>query len=134
MARSLAVMMTAALVLSACSQSGAPVAGLEAAAAKPDTALGRCQGANWHATGYQHGISGFSAKALKALSATCEGVGVKVNRLAYSTGRLEGLTLFCTPENGYARAVAGQPPKHNCPPALAKDFEAGYANGLAKQG
>lgn len=123
-----------AFALSACTQAGAPVAGLEAAEAKPDTVLGRCQGANWHATGYQHGISGFSAKALETLRATCEGVGVKVNRLAYSTGRLEGLTLFCTPENGYARAVAGQPPKHNCPPALTKDFETGYANGSAKGG
>ena len=96
-------------------------------------ALARCQNANWRATGYRHGLSGYPLSSLKQVTDACNGTGVKVDRLAYSTGRLEGLTLFCSTESGYQRARSGQPIDNPCPPTLAKNYEAGYVRGLAER-
>ena len=106
--------------------------GQQGAAGIAGSAVARCQNANWRATGYRHGLSGYPLSALKQVSAACDGTGVKVDRLAYSTGRLEGLGLFCSTESGYQRARAGHPIDNPCPPALAEKYEAGYAKGLAE--
>lgn len=96
-------------------------------------ALQRCRNANWQATGYRHGLSGFPLSALKDISAACEGTGAKVDRLAYSTGRLEGLALFCSTESGYRRARAGHPVANTCPPSLKEAYEAGHAKGMLER-
>ena len=120
-----------AVDLSTASQSAA-VAGAQGVAGRSaGGAQARCAGANWHATGYRHGISGYPLSALSQVNAACDGTGVKVDRLAYSTGRLEGLGLFCSIESGYRRALAGEPMDNPCPPTLAEQYEAGYARGLA---
>ncbi len=130
------------IILAGCSQPPSAVdlkAALPAPTARASTqgtavaSLARCQKANWRATGYRHGLSGYPLSALKQVSAACEGTGVKIDRLAYSTGRLEGLTLFCSTESGYRRAKAGEPIDNPCPPTLAKEYEAGYARGLAER-
>lgn len=128
----------APLALAACSQVAAPVQPTPsiqgtsqsvATRTAPDVA-NRCRGANWRATGYRHGLSGFPLDTISDLSKACEEAGIKIDRLAYSTGRLEGLGTFCTTENGYRRALAGHPAQHNCPPSLAKAFEDGHAAGV----
>lgn len=97
----------------------------------PSDIAARCRAANWRATGYRHGLSGYPLATLNSVSGQCADAGVTVDRLAYSTGRLEGLELFCSMESGYRRAKAGQSMDNPCPPALAKRFEAGYARGMA---
>lgn len=96
-------------------------------------ALERCRNANWQATGYRHGLSGFPLSALKDISVACAGTGAKVDRLAYSTGRLEGLALFCSTESGYRRARAGHPVNNTCPPSLKEAYEAGHAKGMLER-
>lgn len=127
----------ALLSVAACSQTPAPIQPGQASPSAratsvgtPPSAAGRCQGANWRATGYRHGISGFPPDTINTLTAACADAGVKVDRLAYSTGRLEGMALFCTAENGQRRALAGHPVTHNCPPTLAQDYEQGHAAGV----
>ncbi len=140
------IALAALLALTACSQPSAPIemkTALEPPATPVPTAragtqgdpaaLDRCRNANWQATGYRHGLSGFPMAALKQVSEACEASGVKVDRLAYSTGRLEGLALFCSTESGYRRARAGLPVDNNCPPTLKAAYEAGYAKGLAER-
>lgn len=131
--------LAALLALTACSQPPAPV-DLDTAAptARAGTqgdpaALQRCRNADWQATGYRHGLSGFPMAALKPMSEACEATGAKVDRLAYSTGRLEGLALFCSTESGYRRARAGHPIDNTCPPSLKDAYEVGYAKGLAER-
>ncbi len=123
------------VILAGCSQ---PAAQIDLRTAAPTAragsqgdpvALERCRNANWRATGYRHGLSGFPLSALKDVSDACDATGAKVDRLAYSTGRLEGLTLFCSTENGYRRALAGHPVDNICPPSLKEAYEAGHARG-----
>ncbi len=128
------------IVLAGCSQPpaavnlNAPSAGQPGAQGVPgDAARERCARANWRATGYRHGLSGYPMAALSQVGEACKGTGIEVDRLAYSTGRLEGLGKFCTAENGYRRAKEGRPADNPCPPSLAANYEAGYARGMAGQ-
>jgi len=130
------------LALAGCSQPPSLVDLNKATTPPPDTrastqndpaALAKCQNANWRATGYRHGLSGFPMASLRQVTDACEGTGIKVDRLAYSTGRLEGLALFCSDESGYRRARAGHPVDNTCPPSLAKEYAAGHARGMAQR-
>jgi len=96
-------------------------------------AVERCRNANWRATGYRHGLSGFPMSAMSQVTRACDGLGVKIDRLAYSTGRLEGLALFCSTESGYRRARAGHPVENACPPTLAEAYAQGHARGVAER-
>lgn len=129
------------LALAGCSQPPSSV-DLKAAVPPPAArdrptadpgAVEKCRNANWRATGYRHGLSGYPLAALGQVTEACEGTGIKVDRLAYSTGRLEGLALFCSTENGYRRARAGHPVDNTCPPSLAKDYAEGHARGMAER-
>ena len=128
--------------LAACSQPPAAVdlrsaqapAPLARAGTQGDPAAAeRCRNANWRSTGYRHGLSGYPMSALKQITDACADTGVKVDRLAYSTGRLEGLALFCSTESGYRRARAGHPVDNTCPPTLKAAYEQGHARGMAER-
>ncbi len=120
----------AAINLSSADKPSAPPPVARAGTQGDPAALERCRNANWRATGYRHGLSGYPLAALKDVSRACEAAGIKVDRLAYSTGRLEGLALFCSTESGYRRARAGLPVDNTCPPSLKEAYEAGHARGV----
>ena len=127
--------------LAGCSQPAAMVdlnqpnnARATSVSAPPAAGGDRCKTANWQSTGYRHGVSGYPLAALEQITKACAGSGVKVDRLAYSTGRLKGLATFCTMDNGYRRAKAGHPAENPCPPSLAPAYAKGYAAGKLQYG
>ncbi len=133
------ISLLALAALAGCSQPPAvvdlkqPSARATSVSAPPSAANDQCAKADWQSTGYRHGASGYPLTALNQLTEACAESGVKIDRLAYSTGRLKGLGRFCTAENGFRRAQAGHPVANPCPPSLAEAYEQGHAAGSLRK-
>jgi len=109
------------LALAGCSQPPSLVDLNKATTPPPDTrastqndpaALAKCQNANWRATGYRHGLSGFPMASLRQVTDACEGTGIKVDRhkvMVYTiAGMLAGLSaVVLTSKNLTAQAGMG---------------------------
>lgn len=132
-ARVFAALTLSATLLAGCmSQPAAPTGGPGFAGVQgqaQDDLRQRCDKADWRATGYRHGVSGLGLPAFSTLQKKCGQVGLKVDRLAYATGRLEGLKRYCTAQNGYDLARSRRLPEGDtpCPPELAEAFMKGVA-------
>jgi hypothetical protein len=138
MSRTITMPLFALALLAGCSQPPATVdikqpSARATSVSAPPAAIEQCAKADWQSTGYRHGLSGYPLTALNTLIETCADTGAKVDRLAYSTGRLKGLTRFCTADNGFRRAQAGHPVANPCPPSLADAYEQGHAAGAMRK-
>ena len=55
--------------------------------------------------------------------------GVNPDREAYLSGYRNGVTVFCTPRNGFMRGESGYSYSRVCPPELERSFHAAYQDG-----
>lgn len=90
-----------------------------------------CNRTDWRALGYQDGARGAAFDAYNSMAAACEAQGAPANRLAYATGRLEGLRTYCTYEQGYADGYGRRNNSGVCSGELAPAYEKGYREGIA---
>lgn len=104
---------------------------LSACASGPATMSSEeCQNADWRAVGREDGLRGAPMEALGARVEQCSQTQASVDVVAYRAGRLEGLTEFCTEENGYDFGYRGGDYHGVCPEEAEEDFIAGYQDGI----
>jgi hypothetical protein len=88
-----------------------------------------CLEGDWYNIGVRDGSNGEAAALFQKHTEACREYGVNPNRQTYDTGRVEGLKVFCTPENGFALGKRGRFYYDVCPPGLAGNFLRRYRLG-----
>ncbi|MDN3610230.1 DUF2799 domain-containing protein [Vibrio ostreicida] len=84
-----------------------------------------CVLGDWYQIGLSDGQQG-KRNSLALYSKDCAKYNVGVDSSSYSQGRLQGLTSYCTYENGILVGKARVAYHKVCPADLSKDFLAGY--------
>ncbi|MCY4427184.1 MAG: DUF2799 domain-containing protein [Halieaceae bacterium] len=88
-----------------------------------------CLNADWRLIGHDDGQSGKPRSILGAYRKDCAQYGVTPNQHEYEEGRDQGLTFYCTRDNGYRVGRSNPVYKGVCPAVLEIDFQNGYEMG-----
>ncbi len=89
----------------------------------------QCLANDWQTVGYADGANGHGPSRLLKHQDACMKHGVNPDREAYLSGYRNGVTVFCTPRNGFMRGESGYSYSQVCPPELERAFHAGYRDG-----
>ncbi len=74
-----------------------------------------CLNGNWQGIGYNDGVNGREESYIARHFDACGKVGITPDVQAWQAGRLQGLPLYCTPENAYSVGRAGRDLSPVCP-------------------
>lgn len=88
-----------------------------------------CQTMNWSLRGKSDAMDGIPENQVSDYTKTCSQYGTSVDDKAYKAGHDEGLTMFCTFENGRLWGRQNRPYSGACPSPLDRDFVHGYQKG-----
>jgi len=89
-----------------------------------------CVTADWRAIGYEDGAAGYPVSAVSGRRQACaKKAGVTVDMAAYTSGRREGLGLYCRASNGYAVGARGGAYQGVCTGPEEEEFLAAYETG-----
>ncbi|MCB9093235.1 MAG: DUF2799 domain-containing protein, partial [Halobacteriovoraceae bacterium] len=88
-----------------------------------------CQSMNWFEKGRSDAMNGKTIKAFSEYNKTCSQYNVTVDHEKYASGRVQGLTFFCTYENGQLFGRGGEAYLGICPQKLEPEFLKGYYIG-----
>lgn len=95
----------------------------------PEERANACRSTDWLRFGLNDGKLGVPASERVDLFGECAEVGQPVDTVAYDTGRTQGLTEYCTAENGFRVGYEGRGYDGVCPPELEQDFLQGHERG-----
>lgn len=90
-----------------------------------------CLTADWAVVGEVDGQQGRPLSELNRYRRQCAEYGVVPDTQAYIEARERGLTVYCTPSNGYREGRSGARDELVCPAALAPDFQRTHRMGRA---
>ncbi len=90
---------------------------------------GECLSANWHEIGYQDGSKGFKPERYQKHNEACQEHNVRVNTADYHDGWGEGITQYCTEDNGWRVGLEGKTYHKSCPIHLERIFFNAYQLG-----
>lgn len=79
--------------------------------------------------GYQDGQAGKSREEILNRLPLCQQAGVLLSLVSYEKGRLAGLRLYCTYDNGVMLAKLGRPMPTVCPSSLQQAMNKGWMLG-----
>lgn len=68
----------------------------------------QCLAGQWHALGYTDGINGNTPERLSAYNESCAKFGVVTDYKLWRDGYVQGLEIYCSPENGYSIGLNGK--------------------------
>lgn len=92
-----------------------------------------CLSADWRQIGYEDGSQGRAAAFLQQRRSDClDKANIAPDGRAYEQGRLDGLKLYCTPENGFRIGASGGNEPHVCDGPDAGAFFAAFSDGARK--
>jgi len=77
----------------------------------------QCQTGNWQSIGYNDGINGRQESYISRHFDACDKVAIVPDTAAWLSGRLQGLPLYCTPQNAYSVGRSGRDLSPVCPAA-----------------
>lgn len=92
-----------------------------------------CQATDWRNYGYNDGLLGVPAADRAERFADCAELGHPADIAAYNAARADGLSEYCTVQNGYAIGYSGRSYRGVCPPHLSQGFAQGYDRGRKEQ-
>ena len=87
-----------------------------------DVASNQCDAAQWKGFGFEDGIRGMDSSSFGVRSGDCDPASKEIRRERYMAGYADGVTRFCTAENGYNQGATGYVYKGICPIALEDQF------------
>ena len=90
-----------------------------------------CLTADWAVVGEVDGQQGRPLSELNRYRRQCAEYDVVPDTQAYIEARARGLTVYCTPSNGYREGRSGARDELVCPAALAPDFQRNHRLGRA---
>lgn len=88
-----------------------------------------CASTDWQRYGVNDGRLGVPTSDRADQFEDCAALGRPVDLAAYQRGRGDGLTEYCTAENGYEAGYEGRSYENVCPPASEQDFLQGFERG-----
>jgi len=88
-----------------------------------------CLTVDWHAVGYEDGVTGYSGDRIGKHRKACAKHGVTTDLAAYQAGREEGLREYCVPANGFKLGSRGGDYAGMCPPDLDPAFADAFQSG-----
>lgn len=88
-----------------------------------------CLHGDWLTIGYRDAADGQPRERLGDHQQACAEYGVTPDFATYQQGYDNGLKLFCTPRNGFARGRDGYTYRGICPESLEQGFLQGYDGG-----
>ncbi len=89
-----------------------------------------CLYADWRAIGYEDGAAGLPVSAVSERRSTCaRKAGVTVDMAEYTSGRSQGLELYCEPSRGFAVGSNGQTYHGVCSGPGEAEFSSAYHAG-----
>jgi hypothetical protein len=88
---------------------------------------------DWLAIGFYNGKQGEPLSKLKYYVENCSQHDIQVDMDIYQTGWHDGITQYCTSENGYKVGSAGKNYDNACPEHLAGAFLDQYIAGLSSR-
>ncbi len=110
------LIITAALVLGGC-------------AGNPSVSENQCRAGDWQTIGFRDGANGFSSTRLLAHQEACGEFAIVPERTAYLKGWQDGLTSFCTADNGFNLGNRGASFNTVCARDMAEPFATAYHDG-----
>ena len=88
-----------------------------------------CTKADWYTLGFEDGRKGAPLSTYSEYQKQCQRYAVTPDLEAYTTGRQEGLAIYCTPENGLRVGQEGETYHGVCPRELESAFKKRYEFG-----
>lgn len=88
-----------------------------------------CETADWELIGFNDGVVGRAAERLEQHREACSEYGIVPRMEQYLQGYDRGVQRFCTANNGYKRARAGQAYPEACTADIFPGFERGFELG-----
>ena len=88
-----------------------------------------CLTANWQTIGYQDGTQGQSPDRIESHQQACTEYGITPDTAGYHEGYAQGILIFCTPSNGFAKGKSGSAYTNICPSGAERGFLRGYNAG-----
>jgi hypothetical protein len=88
-----------------------------------------CMTADWESIGYRDGSQGYGPNRLSRHVEACAEFSVRADSQQYEDGRIRGLELFCTGQNGLRLGRQGYSYSGVCPPSLEPAFVRGLDAG-----
>lgn len=88
-----------------------------------------CLTADWQTIGYEDGTEGQSPNRIDSHRQACAEFGVTPDPDGYQRGFAQGVLIFCTPRNGFAKGKSGAAYSGICPAEAEGDFLRGYRAG-----
>lgn len=88
-----------------------------------------CLYMHWHAQGVMDGAEGQPAQKINDYQNQCAKYEVQADQKTYEEGRQQGLTRYCTRENGFVIGIGGKRYKNACTPTLEPLFQQGFQPG-----
>lgn len=89
----------------------------------------QCAAGNWLERGYRDGLNGDSSSKISEYADKCSEYGFSVNSATYLRGHRDGVELYCTYENGFARGESGLAFNEVCAGGIGDGFAEGYDGG-----
>ncbi|MFK7858025.1 MAG: DUF2799 domain-containing protein [Granulosicoccus sp.] len=91
----------------------------------------KCNSKNWEKAGFRDGAAGHPAdSSFLEYSGRCLAAGAELDKSVYMAGYHDGLSTFCTKENGVEQAQAGFENTMVCAIQVGSAFDDGFAQGL----
>ncbi|MDZ4761140.1 MAG: DUF2799 domain-containing protein [Alphaproteobacteria bacterium] len=91
----------------------------------------QCASADWSALGMKDGNSGETLKMADNREAACAKAGVTIDRVAYTSGRSQGLVKYCTPAHAFEIGSVNGRYDGVCVDHNETDFLVSYKQGMA---
>lgn len=88
-----------------------------------------CREADWQLIGLEDGAAGRPIDYIGKHRKACADYAVRPDLAQYRAGHGEGLSRYCTPDNGFKQGRAGKTYENVCPDNLEGSFLAGYDTG-----
>ena len=89
-----------------------------------------CRSGNWDSIGYNDGVRGRSQSYINEHREACGEFGITPDTTTWLRARLEGLKVYCTPENSYEAGRRGSELNNVCPTSEFGDLRLANFFGL----
>ena len=103
----------------------------------PTVSENQCRAGDWQTIGYRDGASGYQSTHLLAHQEACGQFGIVPQRSGYLSGWNEGLSIYCTADNGFLLGQRGAAFNTVCNAERREPYASAYDNGrqlyLARQ-
>jgi hypothetical protein len=98
-------------------------------ASTPSVSENQCRAGDWQTIGYRDGANGINSSRLLQHQEACGEFAIVPDRNLYLAGWEEGLSTYCTADNGFQQGLRGRALNSNCRDQLREPYAAAHADG-----